>query len=268
MRKGKIIIAAVLIIAASFATWKLLKYNNASKDTVGERLIEPVLAVFDRNGELKGMDLTKCRHLFIRWNNEEVYDISKQLAPVLTGNQPLLITLEIWPSPGSKILGDKIITQVTEGLFDKKITALCSYLSKQTQQVLIRFEPEMEVYVDVYPWQKQSSGFYIEAFRHVAELVKKNAPAAKMVWAPAGHPGAEEFWPGTEWVDMISVTLKGKSELMSKYYPEPSTLTNVIKRKILRTRFFDKPVLLIGTEKMNAANFQQQRARGGRACLA
>jgi beta-mannanase len=35
-------------------------------------------------------------------------------------------------------------------------------------------------------------------------------------------------------------------------------MATLIKRKILRTRFFDKPVLLMGSEKINAANFQQQ----------
>ena len=262
MKKGKKIITVVLIIAAaSFIIWKLLIFTvlkTYSKDTAGERPAEPVLAVYDRNAGLKGNALDKYKHLFIQWSNDKENDIAEQLTPLFTENQPVLITLEIWPSAGDKIFHDNILTSIVDGRFDEKITKLCYYLSKQPQPVLIRFAPEMEVYVNLYPWQKQSSELYTKAFRHFAELCKKNAPAAKIVWAPAGYPGTEEYWPGAAWVDMISVTLKGKSELMTDNYPEPSSMATLIKRKILRTRFFDKPVLLIGSEKINAANFKQQ----------
>jgi beta-mannanase len=116
----------------------------------------------------------------------------------------------------------------------------------------------MEVYVDVYPWQKQAPNLYAKAFNHFAETIKKEAPAVKMVWAPAGYPGTEEYWPGTKWVDMVSVTLKGRSEMLTNNYPEEKSLQQLIFRKLHRTRFFDKPVLLIGSEKLLANDFKQQ----------
>ena len=262
MKGRKKIIAAVVIIGvALLIAWKLLMFTffkTYSKDTAGERTGEPVLAVYDTKGGIKVTDFNRYKHLFLRWNNDNENDMAAQLAPVLKGDQPVVITLEIWGSARNKVFRDNILTLIADGRYDRKITKLCNYLSKQSQQVLIRFAPEMEVYVNVYPWQMQSSELYIKAFRHVAELCRKNAPAAKMVWAPAGYPGTEEYWPGAKWVDMISVTMKGKSELMTNNYPEPSSMAILIKRKIWRTRFFDKPVILMGSEKINAANFKQQ----------
>ena len=122
---------------------------------------------------------------------------------------------------------------------------------------MLRLNPDMEVYVDLYPWQKQSPEMYSKAFNHFAETIKKNAPAVKMVWAPAGYPGAEEYWPGAKWVDMVSVTLKGKSEEMTNNYPDENSQQKLIFRKLHRMRFFDKPVLVIGSEKINKADFKQ-----------
>lgn len=262
-RTKKIIIAALIIVIVLFGAWKLLMNtvlkSYAPGEGAGERKEEPILAVYDNTGKLKTTEFNHFRHLYVRWSNEEGKDMAKQLAPLLSTHEPVMVTVEVWPSASNKILGDKknILSQVADGQFDDKIKALCSYLSAQPQ-VLIRFAPDMEVYVNRYPWQMQSSEMYAKAFRHFAEQCRKNAPAARIVWAPAGYPGTEEYWPGADWVDMVSVTLKGKSELMTNNYPEPATLEQLIERKIIRTRFFNRPVLVLGSEKLTAADFKQE----------
>jgi len=259
-KRKKYIIIGLIILMVLLAAWKLLmvtvfkSYAGAS----GERKEEPILAVYDYNGQLKSNNLNGFKHVFIRWNDNKEEDAAKLLSPALINHQPVLITVEIWPSSANKIFANKnILSLVADGFFDAKIKTLCDYLSKQQQPVLIRFAPEMEVYVNRYPWQMQSSELYIKAFRHFAELCKKNAPTTKMVWAPAGYPGTEEYWPGASWVDMISVTLRGKSELMTNNYPEPTSQAILIKRKIIRTRFFEKPIIVLGSEKLTAADFKQ-----------
>ncbi|UOQ64930.1 glycoside hydrolase family 26 protein [Hymenobacter volaticus] len=65
---------------------------------------------------------------------------------------------------------------------------------------------------------------------------------------PAGYPGTEEYWPGNDVVDLISITINGKSELQATGYPRTKDMTVLLKRKIHRTRFMDKPILILGTE--------------------
>src|SRR5690606_29664447 len=96
-----------------------------------------------------------------------------------------------------------------------------------------------------YPWQYQAPKDYIDAFNHFSKVCKAVFPGVKLVWGPAGYPGAEEYWPGGEFVDYVSVTLNGKSEKKAKYYPPAKDPQTDLRRKIGRMRFFDKPVLVL-----------------------
>lgn len=250
--------AIAILVLAVFAGIKIFS-RSYPKQTVELSGNAPLLALFDRNNNAVA-DVKNTRHITIRLttgNKKVTADIEKLWAP-----GPVLITIETWPGLGEKLQNENILTLVEKGSLDEKIKDLSIFLGKQNQPVMVRFDPDMEVYVDVFPWQKQSPDAYSGAFNHFAEIVKREAPAVKMVWAPAGYPGAEEYWPGTKWVDMVSLTLKGRSEGMTNNYPEEKTLQQLIFRKLHRMRFFDKPVLLIGSEKMTKADFQQQAFDG------
>jgi len=260
--KKKLVAITLIVVLGIFILYKLMVFtvfNRYREDAAGTRKEEPVLAVYDLQNEEKGYELKQYTHLYIRWNSAAEKDNAKQIDDsLLAGKNPLLITLEIWPSAGGKLLKENIVDQIAAGNFDKKFKALAAFLSTQSREILLRLNPEMEVYVNRYPWQMKSSLTYIQGFRNFAEIFKKNAPAVKIVWAPAGHPGADEFWPGNDFVDIISVTLKGKSEAMVNNYREPTSMTELVKRKILRARFSDKPVILIGSEMVTEANFPYQ----------
>ena len=259
--KKKVITITLIVAVVFFALYKLLiftVFNRYIKDTAGTRKEEPVLAVYDVHNNEKGYQVKQYNHTFIRWIDAQEKNNAEQLDSLLAGNQPVLITLEIWPSVKGKLLKDNIVDQIAAGNFDRKIKALATFLSKQSKEILIRLNPEMEVYVNDFPWQMKSATTYIKGFRNFAEIFRKNAPAIKIVWAPAGHPGTDEYWPGGNWVDMISITLKGKSEGMVNNYIEPSSMSELVKLKLLRVRFSDKPVILIGSEKVTAVNFSYQ----------
>ena len=144
-KRKKIIIAAVIIVVVFFAAWKLLMttvFKNYAGEAVGERKEEPILAVYDNTGKLKENEYDSVKHLYVRWASEEGKDMAKQLAPLLGTNQPVMVTVEIWPSATNKIMGDKknILSLVADGKFDEKIKKLCNALSAQPQ-IFIRFSP-------------------------------------------------------------------------------------------------------------------------------
>ncbi|MBL0359129.1 MAG: hypothetical protein IPP72_20690 [Chitinophagaceae bacterium] len=254
--KKRLIIVLLIVAAAAFAGYKFL-YHKYVNDQVAERIDEPLLAFYDRNGNTSPVPIDQCRHISVRLNNTGASNFVEDLKKLLAGKQPVLITVEIWPYMGGKFSKENILSLVAKGDYDEKIKAMAVVLSKQVQPILMRFDPDMEVYVSRYPWQMQWPERYSKAFRHFAETIKKNAPAVKMVWAPAGYPGTEEYWPGDQWVDMVSVTLKGRSEGMANSYPEEKTMSQLIFRKLHRVRFFDKPVLIIGSEKVTREHFKQ-----------
>jgi beta-mannanase len=249
-------IAALAVIAMLvFAAFKFF-YKNVSKQSAELINDAPLLAMFNHNDSATVNDFKNSNHILVRLTTGDksiIDEIKKVWKPGL-----VILTVETWPGVAEKFQKENILTIVAKGSIDEKLKELSLFISKQNQPTLVRFNPDMEVYVNVFPWQKESSTMYANAFNHFAEIIKQNAPAAKLVWSPAGYPGAEEYWPGTKWVDMVSVTLKGKSELMTDNYPEPKDQQELIFRKLHRMRFFDKPVLVFGSAKLGKADFQQQ----------
>jgi beta-mannanase len=257
MKSKKLLLTGIVVLAAAgFAVYQFV-FANKQQDKVAEAVSEPLLAVYDKSDTLKTGAFGPCKHLVVRWNNDESMEFAAALQKNMATNQPLLITLEIWPPLKSKFLKNAdILTLIAAGNFDNKIKSLALQLKAASNTVMLRITPDLEVYVNRYPWQMKGSEIYIKAFRHFAEQLKKNAPAVKMVWAPAGTPGVEPYWPGARWVDLISVTLKGKSEEMTDYYPPEPSMSQLIFRKLHRMRFFDKPVLVIGSEKVSQKDFE------------
>lgn len=249
--KIKWILAAAIVVLIIAAGYKFLR---SPVEVVSVRANEPVLAFYDRNNVATGREAKSYVHLALRWNDGDDKDLEENINKVWIPGKPVLLTIETWPG---KFSNENVLVQIDKGKYDQKISALGKFLSKQKQSVLLRLNPDMEVYVDLFPWQKQAPDQYAKAFNHFSQILKGNAPAVKMVWAPAGYPGTEEYWPGEQWVDMISVTLKGKAEMMTNNYPEEKSLQQLIFRKLHRLRFFDKPVAIIGSDKVSASDFKQ-----------
>ncbi|GAB3917417.1 hypothetical protein GCM10028804_05520 [Larkinella terrae] len=158
---------------------------------------------------------------------------------------PYLITLKISDSFGRNSLND-----LRDGSFDEAIQALCAEISAISQPVYLRLCPEMEVPVHRFNWQYQSPVTYIQAFQRVSRLCKARLPAVQMVWAPAGYPGADEYWPGDSAVDLISITVDSPSEQLTTAYPRIADPYTAIRRKLHRLRFMPKTVLILGDQSV------------------
>jgi len=256
-KRIKWIIALAVLAAAGFAGYKYL-YRGSASQSAGVNEQAAVLAIYDRNNDTASLgSLAGITHINLRLTDSGSDDMAALLGKAWTTGGPVLLTVETWPGASGKMKKVNILELVDSGMLDKKIANLAAFLHKKTSPVLLRLNPDMEVYVGVYPWQMQSPDLYSKAFRHFAALIKKDAPAVKMIWSPAGYPGAEEYWPGAQWVDMAAVTLKSKSELQTNNYPEAKTQQELVYRKLHRMRFFDKPVLIIGSDKLGPNDFKK-----------
>jgi beta-mannanase len=250
-------LAFVTLAIAAFAGYKYLYKKTVSQSAI-IATNAPLLAVYNHNSANAAVsDVKNYTHLYLRITSNGSDDVSSVLGKVWKTGEPVLISVETWPATSEKFSRENILSLVEKGSFDGKIKSLASFISKQNQAILVRLNPDMEVYVPEYPWQMQSPDLYSKAYNHFAALLKKEAPAVKMIWSPAGYPGTEEYWPGAQWVDMVAVTLKGKSELQTNNYPEEKSQQQLLFRKLHRMRFFDKPVLVIGSEKLGINDFKQ-----------
>lgn len=158
-------------------------------------------------------------------------------------NHDVLITVETWLK-GTDYTSN-VLKEVTNGRFDKQIKELALLVSKSHHQVLVRWNADMEVPTDVYPWQFKSPEDYINAFHYFSKKLKAYAPKAQIIWGPSGYPGDTEYWPGNKAVDYASITLGSPSEFSAHFYPQDTSVAEMLKHKLHRLRFIDKPVLIM-----------------------
>lgn len=213
-----------------------------------ERNTEPILArYFHRDKGVNRVDTKQWHHLAITLTGSKEWIPDFDELQKIPPKNKVLLTFEVWGSSFMpRFLGnptDKIIA----GRYDKVIGKICKKLSEKGNNIYIRFNPEMEVSIRYFPWQVNNNT-YIKAYRHFAKICRQVDPNIKLVWGPAGYPGALEFYPGDDVVDLMTVTLKGASELMAIWYPQDDSVPNLVYRKIQRLRFVDKPVFILGSE--------------------
>lgn len=228
-------------------------YEKKIATTFDNSSIEPVLGLYSRSNKNSDIKKNNFQHLVIditeAANDEEI----QRLITNVSSEKLNLITIRTLSYNNNNVL-----QRIIDGYFDLKIKTICNKLAEIKQPIYLRWNPEMEVPVTLYPWQYQSPNLYIEAFRRFAKIGRESLPEAIIVWGPAGYPGAEEYWPGSDVVDLITISINSKSELQAIGYPVSKDIATSIKRKIHRMRFMDKPILLLGTEDTKVSELAKQ----------
>lgn len=239
-------IALVLFALILFTPFLNFSANN---DELIKQDAGPILALYNKPAQISDEEVEKMAHYTVKWTSPETSE--PKFLPALPDSGNILVTIELWDEVAQNASYRQILKQLVEGEYDEKIRHFSAFLAERQQKAFLRLNPEMEVPVNHFPWQNQSPGLYIEAFRHFANQCRSAAPNIKTVWGPAGYPGALEYWPGSDVVDFVSVTLGSQSELLSSAYPQESSIPQMIRRKLHRLRFVDKPVFLLGSEKVD-----------------
>jgi beta-mannanase len=216
---------------------------NTSLSITDRTLTEPVLGIYDRSGKLSKKVPESIRHFVLQLGpNIDLQDIQTKL--FIDPESVVLITIECG--------GDNVLARVAKGDLDEMIQSLCEALPKENKNIYLRWNPEMEVPVKHFSWQYQAPADYVKAFRHFSQVCKQVSSSLNIIWGPAGYPGTEEYWPGADAADIVSVTLGSKSELSAKAYPPEKDRVTDIRRKIHRARFMNKPLFILGSESVRS----------------
>lgn len=233
--------AAMLLLLASVAFYllrftSLFKSTDYSTDLLNAAFAEQPVGYF--NHADTAVNVPEIQHVSV-WVHahttvEQFASSFRQLDP----DKDILVTAAIGEHDGLRM--------VTGGNFDDAFRALCQALPDK-KRVYLRWDPDMEVPVRRFSWQYQSPQDYISAFRHIAKICRREAPQLKIMWSPAGYPGTEEYWPGADMVDVVGISMNGQSEKEATAYPAEPDMREALRRKIIRTRFMNKPVLVLAS---------------------
>ena len=261
----KIVIGIVIAVLAVFVVVFALKYKNKIYQALNRvnqinkvqlKSSEPVLAKFSFDFPNENLLVNNFLHINIKINNRNKVNLKKKVLPE-NEEIPVLLTIETWDNnDGLEFTNPAIAIQ--KGLYDDFIVAFCREWIGKRKNVYIRLNPEMEVPGEKFPWQNLSPVDYIESHKHLVNLFRKNAPQVKLIWGPAGYPGTVEYYPGNDFVDAVSLTLKSESESILNVYPKDYSIEYDLKRRLHRLRFIDKPVLILGSNNINVDSVNSQ----------
>jgi len=161
----------------------------------------PTIGMYNTSDDLPKSSRKYIQHSFVSW--EDNYYFGYVLAKTLQNNNVPLITVK----PETNASGFKLLTDITNGVYDQRIDKLVNLTSKSKNPVYIRFAHEMELH-SLYPWGAQPPKVYIDAYKHFVDRFRLNANSkAKFVWSPAGNEGAIAYYPGDDYVDVIGTTV-------------------------------------------------------------
>lgn len=242
---GLILTATLVIYLVRFSP--LFKPDNYSADVLNTAFAEQPVGYINRADSL-GVSNPDLQHISIQLHPNTTDAPLAAVLKGLAGDKDLLLTV---------VAGQEgALDMVADGDFDDALLSLCELLPS-TKRVYLRWDPDMEVPVQRYSWQYQSPADYIKAFRHVAKTCRNARPSVQIMWSPAGYPGTEEYWPGDDVVDAIGISVNGQSELSATAFPKDPDRRTELRRKLIRTRFMNKPVWVLASGGDSLANALQ-----------
>ena len=251
IKKILLIVATIALIIA--VVYKTLQFKRlVSMDLMQATPLQEIVATYNTgsNSIVKSND--SILYQTISWVNNSVKSLpEEQLKSLINKKLPLFINLQIWPKGLIAAFDNNVAGVIISGYYDEKLISFFNLLGKSANTVYIRYNAEMDLPSYQYPWQVKSFNEYILSYRHLYVLCKKYAPAAKMVWGPSGYSGAEEYWPGEEFTDLVSVNLSMQLPFKNCPYPIESTIEEMMRRKFFRMRFMNKPVLFLSSASVN-----------------
>jgi len=254
----KVVIPLIILIGISFLVWFAYINHFSTHHCLQQKkvnttelyIIEPVLALYSFDTIVQDQLISSFPHFKVILKDKGKLKIKNNLIVDIDDSIPVMITVEIRNSNGIDRTFSNPLEKLVNGNYNEAIECLCKELISERPNVFVRINPEMEVPVNRYPWQYRSGPEYIKAFRYFAKKCKIYSPQAKIVWGPAGYPGAMEYYPGDDVVDVATITCKSDSEQPLNVYPKDYTTQYDLFRRLHRLRFINKPIFILGSNQI------------------
>lgn len=142
---------------------------------------------------------------YLAWDDSSLHHLLpvKEMEEVYRNNSIPMLTLEPWLSR------KEVFRQITEGCFDAGINSLAKQFASINKPVFLRFAHEPEN--PRYPWSSSggnSSQSFIAAWRYLHDkFIAAGADKVLWVYNPWKPESADEYFPGSEYVDWLGVDI-------------------------------------------------------------
>ena len=195
-----------LILAASAGP--LSGESPFTKGRVSEGIL---MGAYDPYGTFANDAKISIEHIFIPWQDVNLASLDAADKYARDRARTLLITVEPWTwSRNSKPeTSPELYAGIIAGNYDRLIGELCRKAASLRTDVTIRWAQEMDLGNERYPWSEWAPVEYINAYRHFVDTCRAVGASIHFMWSPRGEPNMREYYPGSDYVDSIGLTLFG-----------------------------------------------------------
>jgi cellulose synthase (UDP-forming) len=241
-----------LLVGASLKKLPVLGYvfepipssTKVAQKTLPATTPQMLYGVYDPKGDFKGDPAIQLDHHFVFWRLNNTSELKSALNQAAESGRLPVITLEPFPWNWNGMTTETLFNDILSGRYDDTLRQVFSTLKSHPQQrIYFRFGHEMEI-VGQYPWSKADAKGFIAVYRYVYEFAKREgANNLIWVWSPAGFMEAKHYWPGSEYVDLIGVSIYATRE-WSKDNTLPS-FESLMSDKYWFSSYYNKPIIAV-----------------------
>ena len=217
---------------------------------------DTVFGVYDPQKGLSNTDLA-VEMFYTDLQPASIDALATRLQAIGRDGRVPVVTMEPFPLLPGSLPEQRLLSDLTEGKYDRQLRSIADALHSYHGEILIRFAHEMEL-ENVYPWGAREPQQYIAAYRRVHMLLTKN-PGANLfwVWSPAGNADAAQYYPGSDVVDYVGFTALSAQEVDQRNIGQQRrTFADLMNEKYYRAIVFGKPLIVAELGISDTADMQ------------
>jgi beta-mannanase len=184
---------------------------TASAFTAGSGSQTVRMGAYDPYGTFSSDSKISIEHIFVPWQDVNLASLSTADQYARTRGRSLLITVEpwTWSYDNRTQTPAELFAGIIAGNYDHFIRDFCRKSASLKSEVTIRWGHEMDLGHDRYPWSAWAPVEYVQAYRHFVDTCRAAGAGPRFMWSPRGEPSLQDYYPGSDYVDSIGLTMFG-----------------------------------------------------------
>lgn len=240
------------IAVAGACHFALAQGENLLSATAGSRIRDKRPTVhtpglrfgaYDPHGDFAEQANVTTEALFMPWEDVDLSSLPAADAYALQRKRNLLITVEPWSwDENFRLTSGELQTRILNGTYDRNMREIAHLIGQLKSPAVVRWAQEMEDRESRFSWAGWRPDAYITAYRRMMDIVRKEAPKAQLMWSPKGVPGLRDYYPGSNYVDYVGMSVFGLEAFDRIAHGNPRSFSDNLLQGYGLVEEFSKPV--------------------------
>ena len=198
---------------------------------------------YDPHGDFAQQSNLATEGLFMPWEDVDLTSLPSADTYAGQRGRNLLVTVEPWSwDKDWRLTSSQLRERILSGGYDVNMREIARLIGQMKVPVVVRWAQEMEDRDGRFSWSGWQPDAFITAYRRMMDIVRKEAPNARLMWSPKGLAGLKEYYPGDGYADLVGLSVFGLEAYDRIAHGKPQTFQEVLAPGYKLVEEFAKPV--------------------------